>query len=532
MAEIKSRERKFSHFKIYFREYSDYTGIHGLKFIGERRSLCEKIIWTIVFFMSLTICILIVYEVFKKWHKSPVVVNFATEQVNIFDITFPAVTICPETKVYSDYFNFSYSLMNVNETTPEQLKKLQYMSLLCDSNVLLDRIPKNNFTDEDFYTFLKTGAPNFLRKCSWMGRDIPCEQIFQPLYTDEGLCVTFNMLSKREMFTDKAENIDPPPQSYIDRSSAGWSADHGYHAGVSSDTYPRRALLSGSTNALEVSFALNNTDVDYGCTHFQGYKVVLHNPIRFPTISTHYFRIPLKKSVMVAITPSMILTSEDLRDYNTEKRNCYFQSDTKLTYFSNYSQINCQMECDIKMTIDRCQCVEYYMPRNKSMPICGIGKMECLQQVSHIRSYIYLPQVYIHNHMYRKKHHADQGLCHCPPMCNNMDYNVEITESDYDWPRKMKAIGIDVVQEDEEGLATSELQIYFKQNMFIPQQRSEMYGTFEFLANVGGLLGLFVGFSLISMIELVYFLSLRIICNLNLYNNWYGKPKSPIMNLA
>lgn len=35
-------------------------------------------------------------------------------------------------------------------------------------------------------------------------------------------------------------------------------------------------------------------------------------------------------------------------------------------------------------------------------------------------------------------------------MCNTIDYNVEITESDYDWPRKMATLGIEVPV-DEEG---------------------------------------------------------------------------------
>lgn len=42
MADIKSNRKSIANAKNYFREYCDYTGIHGFKFIGERRSLCEK----------------------------------------------------------------------------------------------------------------------------------------------------------------------------------------------------------------------------------------------------------------------------------------------------------------------------------------------------------------------------------------------------------------------------------------------------------------------------------------------------------
>lgn len=51
--------------------------------------------------------------------------------------------------------------------------------------------------------------------------------------------------------------------------------------------------------------------------------------------------------------------------------------------------------------------------------------------------------------------------------------------------------------------------IFFKYSEFIALQRSELYGSSEFLANVGGVLGLFMGVSLLSFVEIVYFLLLR-----------------------
>lgn len=69
----------------------------------------------------------------------------------------------------------------------------------------------------------------------------------------------------------------------------------------------------------------------------------------------------------------------------------------------------------------------------------------------------------------------------------------------------------------------SQLVLYFKSNHFIPYERNELYGNIDFVANVGGLLGLFIGFSLLSFFEIIYFLSIRIICNLRLYKIWHGR---------
>lgn len=78
------------------------------------------------------------------------------------------------------------------------------------------------------------------------------------------------------------------------------------------------------------------------------------------------------------------------------------------------------------------------------------------------------------------------------------------------------------------------LSIFFKENQFITSKRSELYGLTDFLANCGGLLGLFMGFSLLSIVEILYYCTLRLFCNLRTRKNrkrrqrWslYQKPQN------
>lgn len=60
------------------------------------------------------------------------------------------------------------------------------------------------------------------------------------------------------------------------------------------------------------------------------------------------------------------------------------------------------------------------------------------------------------------------------------------------------------------------LSIFFKEHEFITSKRSELYGRTDFLANCGGLLGLFMGVSLLSIVELIYYATLRLGCTLRL----------------
>jgi Amiloride-sensitive sodium channel len=56
----------------------------------------------------------------------------------------------------------------------------------------------------------------------------------------------------------------------------------------------------------------------------------------------------------------------------------------------------------------------------------------------------------------------------------------------------------------------SQFTFYFKENQFITSQRTEAYGMTDFLANCGGILGLCLGVSVISLLEILYFCTIRL----------------------
>lgn len=60
------------------------------------------------------------------------------------------------------------------------------------------------------------------------------------------------------------------------------------------------------------------------------------------------------------------------------------------------------------------------------------------------------------------------------------------------------------------------LSIFFKEHQFITSKRSELYGPTDFLANCGGLLGLFMGVSVLSIVEIIYYWTLRLCCTLRI----------------
>lgn len=65
----------------------------------------------------------LVVKTFEKWRNSPVLVSFATRQTPVYDIPFPAVTICPEIK--SDKARFNYTDLLLKRTKNVTLSDTQ-----------------------------------------------------------------------------------------------------------------------------------------------------------------------------------------------------------------------------------------------------------------------------------------------------------------------------------------------------------------------------------------------------------------------
>lgn len=138
------------------------------------------------------------------------------------------------------------------------------------------------------------------------------------------------------------------------------------------------------------------------------------------------------------------------------------------------------------------------------------------------------------------KRNQNISACSCLPDCTAITYDVEISqaqvhysaedielrgslnESGY-WTKLdlFFVLAWNVWNQELESIsssyrfeATSKLFISFKENHFIALNRSEAYTFADFVASCGGLLGLFMGISVLSVIELIYFFTLRLCCKL------------------
>ncbi|XP_039443656.1 pickpocket protein 28-like [Culex pipiens pallens] len=508
---VKVKQHRICHFDLrrLLQDYCSNSTIHGIKYFScKQRTVLERIWWIAVFLLSIFGCGQLIINIYRKWDQSPVILSFNERSTPVWQIPFPAVTICPETKMKSQYLNFTASYhMLLNDTDDEAMdedsfNRLRAVAQVCDAHVLKG-IPLNQTYDSacvDYLRNISVSLDEMLMYCKWRNDMDFCNNIFTETLTEEGLCFTFNgiaaddMLRKEELHKDYAYTTE-------NRSSIQWTLENGYREDAAIDTYPLRVLGAGARAGLNILLRLYEYDLDYLCRGpVVGFKVLLHTSSEYPQVSKQYFRVPLQQEVIISVKPQMITTSDGLRDYAPHRRQCYFNHERRLKYFQVYTQQNCELECITNYTLRSCGCVKFSMPRDDRTEVCGASKIECYNEAE--------DELLSQEVKYSvDKSYDFRAKCDCLPACTSVQYDAEISQADFNWKNLFMAYKSPL--DEFPGVQLSRLTIYFKEAQFITSKRSELYGVTDFLANCGGLLGLFMGVSLLSLVEILYFCLIR-----------------------
>ncbi|XP_065084061.1 pickpocket protein 28-like [Ochlerotatus camptorhynchus] len=162
---------------------------------------------------------------------------------------------------------------------------------------------------------------------------------------------------------------------------------------------------------------------------------------------------------------------------------CYFGDQRQLSFFRIYSQQNCELECRTNYFLDTRNCVLPYMPRPIGVQLCNDTSVseDQLQKEIMIRA--------ISQDIPLSKYFVQS--CNCLPTCNEIRYKSNASNS------SLKSANY------------SEVLVRFEKDHFYGSRITVRYGVVEFLASCGGLLSLFLGISFITVVEMLYYCTLK-----------------------
>jgi hypothetical protein len=144
----------------------------GIKYLTDKKlHWSEKLFWAIALTISIIACILLILDSFRKWQAAPVIVSFSEKFMNIWELPFAAITICPVagTMPLNEIFNSS----DLSRFSRETALK--------------------NFTGS-----VETRITN----AKWRNDNISSSELFTEIATEEGFCWTFNMLNFQDLFEE------------------------------------------------------------------------------------------------------------------------------------------------------------------------------------------------------------------------------------------------------------------------------------------------------------------------------------------
>ncbi|XP_073974713.1 pickpocket protein 28-like isoform X2 [Rhodnius prolixus] len=480
--------------------FCDATTLHGFRYVSEDgRPNYERVYWLIAILAAYCLVTLVVYDQIERFFKNPVLISMEPILTSISKIPFPAITLCPDSQILSTTFNLSWAIQEPFNSTVKRDEAYNYAMIVCH---LHDFTMKNHH--------LKTFNPEFIHKmmnaingehyCKklisnvvWTGGLLKnaC-QYFQPTVTYFGACLTFNMLPQDQIF--KLPNVTVA-YSWGDKYFGGrknvWSPDTSFKGNLqpsynSSDaeTPPWIAGEGSLTTAVSFFLTIPKDSFDGSCSSGgKGFFGFVHNPAEIPGSSHPIVYTEADHTLLITLTPKIHFIDKRLDRWNAHERGCYFQNERYLQYFKIYTQRNCEAECEANITEQMCNCRAFYHPRTQDIQVCGPGMVDCVQS--------------------KVGKEWDKSSCKCLPSCSELNYDTSSLRFKRNW-RKHILYSTLTDKNHYTGIYMK-----YRGRYFSGTRRDLMISLTDFIANVGGLLGLFLGFSCLSVFEVIYFLTFR-----------------------
>lgn len=392
--------------------------------------------------------------------------------------------------------------------------------------------------------FTSKPCKKLIKYCSWQNVQVPCEDIFKVLPTDIGFCCSANhapmsVLMRNSSFSRTIESVE---SKYAKLSNAAEETTDDKHIKF----VPKKGKSNGLTLVLDMeSYMLKTSTFDQD---FKGFQASVGNKDEFIFMKDESFLISPGQVTNVAIEATSTSADSGLDDMTPQERKCMKTGDLHLSLFGQYSLNNCWMESLINatqktMNLDH-NCVPWNLPMLDNTSFCTpkngdlfkklLDNTDQLQDLqiekclSSCESQSY--KVAISSAPFRRCDQHNMGISFfCNPMypkpqkwsssaikSYNKTMNGSIPEYiENNLQEPIRTYGQDMIFEGlepeqynayEEDIAL--VTFYFANQVTTEITITPKMNFLDYVSQVGGLLGLFLGCSVVSIFEIIYWFTI------------------------
>ena len=530
--------------------FMNLTSLDGWQYLNiSKQSRWKRIYWTICILVSIICAILVLVQTITELINENVITFQDPKEHSLEEIYFPGLTICNVNQVRRSYFeelgiygnetaiNHIHSYYMGDHVSMDQANKNATREIL----IGLDEGSKEN---GDLKRNAHQNCKHMFISDRWMGEKQYTNRHGVSYETDWGVCCIYHpKLNKQTLVLQDNEKII---------NGDDWK---NWKENIS------KVVMAGRKKGYELILDVEGFDYSGADVSYEGFQLVVGSFHEQAIVNQRAVQIAPGTENQIAITPSMSsITARALSRFDAAKRHCYTENEIGLSYFPQskgymYTMDNCIFESTLHKVFKKCKCYPYNLNFHNKIPCTEEGRV-CMDEV-----YANLRMVGHIGHDHEKKECLPlckeqflslfmtaakypnenlfiykQEFCviterlmeKCdgvrrkpleemyPGICSKLNAlkSIDLAEAcnDRQWPLTRATLPNCTWERcDVEDAITQysrhnmvAINVFFP-NPFVKQLiRDVRFTTLDFVGNLGGLLGLCMGFSVISLAEILF----------------------------
>ncbi|XP_050436333.1 sodium channel protein Nach-like [Adelges cooleyi] len=436
--------------KEVIKEFADQSTIHGLHYISDTsRHWTERFFWFVFCALSWYGSYRLMMNSWEAFQTNAI--SFVVETTALeFQTSFPAISVC-ETDNNNNVQKLATKIYGDRRdyNLDEIVREIAYFKGMCyyiKEFCLTGQYVCPSANLRDIATSMRSTCEEVLLNCTWNGvRNFNCCKHFVKTETELGICYTLTMANESLV---KIKSFSPDSDDYINMYS-------------NRQTGPSDLMVKLSSAS----------------------QIYIHSVVDVPyynTITTEILHAVPGIYKQYKITIKDIANEDEVAFVSINQRRCRFPWENYLSVSSTYSYSSCIVHCRREKQMEMCNCTSHLMPNSKESEHCDIKGLMCLNQY------------YAELSVLKKKNSLRLGLeCRCVPSCIESEVDV-ITVETFTISDNQSIIQLMLDQLPQERL-----------------KRNVIRGRLDILVSLGGSVALFVGASILSFLEIIYYFFLR-----------------------
>lgn len=150
--------------------------------------------------MGAVFAVVLMRLVWDRFQTTPTITTVETNNYPIWNVNFPAVTICNINKVYAPATrNIIEKLMQKGIARESVIEFLENLAKLITPEYIdalflktYQHLEEMGYTTDRLMFELMQPCGNMIKSCAWLGKTVSCDTLFRVAKSAEGFCCSFN----------------------------------------------------------------------------------------------------------------------------------------------------------------------------------------------------------------------------------------------------------------------------------------------------------------------------------------------------